>query len=404
MMNNSSSSNFFKTQKDRGEKDEENIFLYKDDPLYKHINMIFFKLFDENKIASDQKFDKNVWFLKHNKEFQDIINNKRTQDGENYLGFFKLLQGWSINGKNFRNLNIDVRKFVNEISKQICEATNRRNNADDMIKHFKMDEMKEIIIDKFCKEKSNLDSFSGTTELKFSIRQIENFPEGNYSIKIICDSFDDDGINKIISYKEISAGILNKRNIFINGYGNINTPEYFETIYIKNENNYEYLNLSDCDLSKSKFNEEASYIGLLINSFKFVIENNIGDSFAISENETMIDTFINNLDVLLKDKTFKISSSVNASIDKKNKNLVKAGMDRNFIIFYEMEINFNKKVKVLVLEKIFNIFQDTLNAKYDNEKLINSILDNFPEIKDEINVLTREKKIEQKEKCCCLIF
>ena len=73
------------------------------------------------------------------------------------MGFLKLLEDCSTNGKNFRNLNIEVRKFVNEFSKEICEATNRINNADDMIKHFKMDEMKEIIADKISKEKSNLE-------------------------------------------------------------------------------------------------------------------------------------------------------------------------------------------------------------------------------------------------------
>lgn len=403
-MNSSSSSNFLNNLNQKEE--EEPDLSFREDPLYRHLNITFFKLFSEHKIKPEEKFDKNIWFLKNNQEFQNIITQNKTIDGP-YYGFLKLLEDCSTNGKNFRNLNIEVRKFVNEISRQICDATNRMNNADDMVKHYKMDEMKEIIIDKLIKEKQNLDFFGDITEVKFSIRQLENFPEGNFTMKLKCDSFEDNESNRI-HYKEISAEILNKRKINVTE-NNLNSPlnsaEVFETIFLRNERNFEYLNLEETELLKSKFHEEVSYIGILINSFKFVIEKN-EEFFAFSEIETMIDTFINNLEFLLKDKSFKITSSVNATIDKSNKHLIKAGMDRKYVIYYDMEINFNKKVKILILEKIFTIFQDTINAKYDNDKLINNYLDHFPESKEEIKLLTKEKIIDERDKCgaCCLIF
>lgn len=406
-MNSSNSQSFLKTNQNQNNNQEEFDLNYRDDPLYKHLNILLFKLLSEHKIKPTEKFDKNIFFLKNNNEFQEIVNNNKTIDGP-YLGFLKLLEDLNSNGKNFRNLNIEVRKFINEFSRQICEYTNRMNNADDMIKHFKMDEMKEIVIDKLSKERQNYDFLGDITEVKFSIRQIENFPEGNFSLKLICESFDDnDSKGNRIILKEILSEIQNKRQIAINPQ-NINNPvgnlEYFETIYLRNESNYEYLNLNECDLSKSKFHEEASYMGLLINSFKFIVEKD-EENFCFSEQENMIDTFINNLEVLLKDKPFKISSSCMAYVDKGNKHLIKAGMDRKYVIYYDMEINFNKKVKILILEKIFTIFQDTINAKYDNEKLINCYLDHFPEIKEEIKALTKEKKIEERDKCaCCNIF
>ena len=380
---------------------EEAENLYREQPLYKHLKLLFFQIFSEHKLGPDATFDRNVWFLRHNKNFQKIAFDNITIEGP-YTEFLKLLEDVSINGKNFSKMNINVKTFIDELCKQILEAIDRKNNAEELMSHYKMNEMKEIIADKLSKERQNLEFFGDTTEVKFSIRQMENFPEGNYSLKLICDTFEDNESHKI-NFSQISAGILNKRTISLNENDKdepLKYSEYFETILIKNEKNFQNLELNECYLSRSKFFGEVSYIGILLNSFKICVEKD-NLIFAVSDTETMIDTFLNSLDVLLKDKPFKISSSTFATIDRNNKHLMKAGMDKKFVIFYDLEINFNKKIKILILEKIWNIFQDTIITKFENEKLINNFLEYFPDSKEEINNLISENKNE-KEICECV--
>lgn len=402
---------------------------YKSDPIYRHLNLIFFGLFSEHNFSPEDKFDKNVWFLKNNSEFQKLISNMEYSNNNSYINktpegpilssshfsreLIRILQECSFGGKNLKTLLVEVKKFVNEISKILFAAQQRKANAEEMVKHYKMDETKELILDKLLKEKANLNFLNDITEVQFSISKLDGFPEGAYDFRLFCEAFADSE-SPLIQTQEIRKKLIsqNFQQKIILATHNINQrfskPELFELLEIRNEKNFEYLNLEEVCLSRSKFSEEASYIGLLLNSFKFVaFKEEV--FFASSEAEMLVDNFINNLDLLLKDKAFKCSSAAFAYVDGSNRNYVKAGLDNcKLVLYYDLEVNFNKKTKLLVLEKIYNVFYETITTKFDNEKLINEVLSCFYEISKDVKGLFSEKKNVNAENCgpCnnCTVF
>jgi len=371
----------------------------KSEPIYRHLNLIFFRLFSLHNYGPEQKFDKNVWFLKNNIDFNKIINENKTPEGPSN-DFFKILQDCCIGGKNLKTPLIEVKKFVNEISKNLFESNMRKQNAEEMVKHYKMDENKELIIDKIAKERQSLNFLNDITEIQFSIKKFENFPEGTYNVNLICEAFLDSE-SPLIQKEEINKKILKNKKIINNSNQTLDNTEYFEKIQIRNEKNYEYLNLEEVSLCKSKFYNDPSYIGILFNSYKFVIKKD-DIFFTVTENETMIDNFITNLNILLKDKSFFCSSASFANIDKKKLNFKENEHDsKKYLLHYDLEVNFNKKTKLLILEKIYNIFYETITAKYDNEKIVSNFLSYFPEITKDILEILNEKKNINSEKCGC---
>lgn len=408
------SDNTFSRNSVKSENEKESY--YKSEPAYNHLNLIFFKLFSEHNYNPEDKFEKNVWFLKNNLEFQKFLSS--SENSENYgktpeglsasqnSQLIRILQECQIGSatKNLsKNFLVEVKKFVNEISKVLFDANQRKQSAEEMVKHYKMDEMKERILDKLQKERSTLNFLSDITEIQFAITKLENFPEGFYDFFIACEAFVD-AESAFIQRQEINKKLLSNKKISINSANlsigqKLNNPELFEVIEIRNEKNFEYLNLDEVCLGQSKFREEASYIGLLLNNFKFaVFKENI--FFAASEKEMLIDNLINQLEMLLKDRAFKCSSAAFAYVDSANKNYVKAGLENTkLVVYYDLEINFNKKSKLLLLEKIYNVFYDTITSKFDNEKVINSILDYFHEVSRDIKNVLDEKKDFNPDKC-----
>jgi len=395
---NKSGNSFYKSN-DLGTHSEA---YYRQEPIYRHLNMFFFKLFSQHNYGPEDKFDKNIWFLKNNFEFQKLINLNITPEGS-LSEFIKILQECSCSGKSLKNLFIEVKTFVNEISKSLFDAHQRKTNAEEMVKHYKMDEMKELIVDKIAKERQNFNFINDISEIEFSITKLEGFPEGNYNFSLICESFLDTE-SPFIKTQEITKKILGDRNIIINSYNKdqkLVNSEYFETIDIRNEKNFENLSLQEISLSKSKFCNEVTYIGILLNSFKFIVLKE-EVFFATTENDMMIDNFINNLEMLLKDKAFKCSCAAFAQVDVNNLNYVNSNLyNQKLLIHYDLEIKFNKKSKLLLLEKIYNIFYDTITAKYDNEKIINNILDCFNEVSKDVKEIFNEKKNINTEQCAC---
>jgi hypothetical protein len=403
-------------------RSESESYNHKEEPAYSHLNLIFFGLFREHNYSPEDKFDKNVWFLKNNLEFQKLLNSfdNSANNGKTPEGSFsstslnceviRVLQECSIGGKSLKSFFVEVKKFVNEISKVVFDANQRKTNAEEMVKHYKMDEMKELILDKLQKERANLTFLNDITEIQFSISKLDEFPEGAYNFGLACEAFADSE-SPLIQTQEIRKKLLGNKKITINTLNadqKFISPEFFEVIEIRNEKNYEYLNLEEVSLSQSKFVDEASYIGLLLYNFKFsVFKNEV--FFASSEPETLIDNLINQLVTLLKDKAFKCSSAAFAYVDSSNPNFEKAGLEnKQLVIYYDLEINFNKKTKLLALEKIYNVFYDTITTKFDNEKIINNILNYFYEVSRDVNDILNENKNVKVDQCnpCtnCAIF
>ena len=128
-----------------------------------------------------------------------------------------------------------MRKFVNEISKSLYEANSRLVNANDMVKHFKMDEMKEIISSRMNKEKSVQDLYGSITELKFSLTNLENFPEGSYDIKLFYEAYRNDNLN-LYDENYNSDSLKDKYYVKLFGNKKINIYSSGEKKFVPSEN------------------------------------------------------------------------------------------------------------------------------------------------------------------------
>jgi hypothetical protein len=372
------------------------------DSIYKHLNLLFLQIFSDHNLTPDDIFDKNVWFLKRSSNFQKLNSENISILEEPYNEFIKLLVNISLNGKNFSNMKINVKMFINEVCKELILANNIKNNSLEKIKIFNIEEMKEKITYKLSTERKNSTLMSNISQFKFSIRQLKNFTEGNYSFELTCDAFDDNGDEDRINFTKYSTKLNNQSFIIVNEKnkdGTLLNNEYFLTISLKNEKNYDSLYLNECYLSRSKFNQEDCYSGILIYSFKFIVKKD-NFSFAISDNINFFDLFLKNLDILIYDKPLNFSSSTFALSIKDEK-------DKKLIIEYDLEIDLDKKIKILILEKIYNIFQDIIISSYENNKLINNYLEYFIEYREEIRALLNEKNNDNNSCSCdsgCVIF
>ena len=377
--------------------EKENI---RQDACFKNLNLILTKLFQQHKYNLSDKFKKNVWFLKDNPIFQNQINSdnnfiEATEDDH----LFRILRVISISGPQLNDLNVDVMRFINILSKSLQDSNLTKKNLQTMIKYYNMEEKKELIIKKinFIKEKiHHINSFS---KIKFSVYNLENFPDGNYTLKLLYEAHKNGNEHKIENQHFVN--LKEKQNINIKSNSKnkkkLEKSEYFETIHLNCEKNSVQPDLESFSLDNNKFHIDTSYAGITIDNFKFIIEKN-GILFAITENEFLLDNFMDSVDCLVSDKIYHKSFVSYAYLDV-NREKNSTNTDIKYEIYYDIEIEFEKFTNIIVLEKIYNIFQEIINTKEENEKTIEDILKYFPEIKNDIESALNEKKNLLQDNC-----
>ncbi|MCQ2816908.1 MAG: hypothetical protein MJ252_06560, partial [archaeon] len=146
----------------------------------------FEKLFAIKGFHLENYFNSNIWFLKENNTFQSIINTPTPMANEpiskRIMDIF-----CSLNESNqLKNLNINVGRFINEISNKIIEAhtaiTISKNNIQQNKTLEKIARLNEILQILNHKIESSNKKTEFSSIFRANIHCLKNFPKGNYKI------------------------------------------------------------------------------------------------------------------------------------------------------------------------------------------------------------------------------
>lgn len=234
----------------------------KDDQRFKDIKQIFTSLFNSKGYSLSSKIEKDIWFLaKCPKEYNEIYNFTEFIKSNKYNRVIKLIN--TIHFKSnlsliedfnqlsfsydriieiYGDFSIKVEEFINKITILLVTSQIKLDSLGDMtlLDDVKLQRLSEIRkeIEKEIKNET-LQSTSNSNYLSVNIKQFQMLPEGEVGFKLIVKEMD--SRFNIIKYEKRLG--LNKR--------------------IKLIRPYEYINLTQMNLSLSDFRFHEVYLEMI---------------------------------------------------------------------------------------------------------------------------------------------
>ena len=403
----------------------------------------FFKIFDDNKVPN--YFDRNIWFLKNDEKFNNIIDNEDHNDKtlwtENKI--YKLIKYLNTND-TIKNFKVKTENFISSLVKLILEIQRKIDYSNEIITNFNIYEKLNQINSKIKSiesMKNKINYFEEKTTISkviFYLNKLEFLPDGEYAFSLNYKEMNSFGqicpfskkmkkkIKLNVGFQSVNLLQLNLqfKNISFQAIelSQLNTKEL--NLEVKeNEAKMDFIDkdlfskktkdISDENSSHFSFNARSSstnynpndYSGSNLVYYGLRVDRN-GEEFG-SSNELFLDTLIMCLDDLLDTSKHSFISTIKTKI-KLNENV--DFNIREYDVVIGIRIDISLEVRISILKRIQEIFLSNITMKDYNENIIKSILDyNFPEISKEVNSIILPNLNNQEKVCCnscekCILF
>lgn len=374
-----------------------------EDPKYIHLQEKFEKVFRSKGFSNQDKFDKKVFFLKNDQNFQ-IMSQSNLNSNLNYTPLnnklYDILTELNENGNDFSKLSVRVDYFIYKVCEVLlnCQRVNDRSEEIktlyDVDKNKNYIEEKLLLLSQFTSKVN--DSQDLNSSLKISFNHLDNFPVGTYSSEL--------KVVEILSTKDGNPQIKTKhhdlsKQIKIDKEGVTNfksSPKENNSI---NEYVFPLIQFTANDLSyMEEMINNQSISGTSLSNFSIIIGKT--PDFWESKIVYLLDLMLNFINDLLDVSRGSFTKTMNLKLKSKKSN----GNDRNINI--EMHFSFDPLTRANVLRRVKGIFDGVLESLNSNKMIIDEILDGyFSEIADSAKYILSLKKDESRENCCkCLIF
>jgi hypothetical protein len=155
-----------------------NNFEIKTDPKYIKMKEIFERHFRSKGYSIDSIFYSDVWFLKDDKQFQNLQRPSGSNDIENN-NMLLLLKDLSLS-ENLRQLAVSTSSFIDKICDTLYNFQRLISRSKDLIQEYNAHENVNILSLKH-KVLINRGKDDSMSELVVSLSRLDMFEEGNYS-------------------------------------------------------------------------------------------------------------------------------------------------------------------------------------------------------------------------------
>ena len=372
-------------------------------PKFIEMKETFEKLFRNKGYFSETQFDKDVWFLKNDLQFQNMLRPSSTSPSTpmpEYNKMHSLLREMSISS-DMRKMNINTGQFINRICEILFNSHLMVMRSRELIKEYNAHENVNVleVKHKMLNEKYKEQSES-ISKLGVSIGRLDLFPEGNFS-------FNFHFVEK--NPRDISMSI--SRNIKLKDNKSLNIKQTGDIIVLnKNdcENSFEAVTLTALEASDSDKRASFEYSGTTLSTFNIEIYKN-EELFAVSKPECFLDMFLNLIDKLRDiDKetittTWKVNTKTNLNMQHINNLLTEYEM------VLEFKFNLDPITRASIINRILLILRDAITTETQNLINGNEILDvYFKSIAEQVQYILKKKDDDSSANNCncnsCVVY
>jgi len=355
------------------------------DNRYLDIYEVFETIFKKKGYNKDETFDKDVWFLKYDEEFQSRKRQSNTPGQQTGNIIHDMIMELS-RDKNLNNFNVSVEKFIEKITLELLECEKVKSETELQKKDYNA-EVVSNHIQVYLQEIERLRNI--TVEhvtspcLSIAIDSVPQFARGKFKIKMILTELLSDGAESI---SENSLPLdLTKKDINSNDSSS-NKNLDFEIVSINGITKYK--------------KEGYHYSGINVNSFKFLIIDSEKNIIGESSEDFMLEIFLNNVDKFTDLSKNNIILPYRPCFTSSNKS--------NLTIDVKMAILFsiNFQVRECILKQIHKIFTTLIASNKQERDKIEKILNYFPDYKPKIQSILEGKDVKDECLSCakCNIF
>jgi len=362
------------------------------------IQDVFTKLFNSKGYKPSSHFDKTVWFMKSDRDFQNLIKKgyKVQTPGVGNNDMINLLEQLN-EGEDIFSLSVNAGKFIEKVSKKLIELQILKERSEKQIEFYNAHKLKILIEAKisFLKQQNknlsnlslidvniddldlNEDRYAELTYSKLFLffNRGKSLPVGKYNIEADIDLFNKDS-DEDSSEQDYTHKSLSLLNFKIEEVG-----QYFK----QNENNNNFPPIGFGSNFDRRKREPKFYSGCTLANLTLFITK---DSKKVTSSSRLdfLDLFLNNIEAIIdsnKNNTFIISYPL--KVDPYN----------NVELDFKFELG--DLTCISILNRIFKLFSILLNNAKDCENSISFILENY--FQDSISFMVKnllEKKQETK--------
>ena len=367
------------------------------DNKFIEVQDIFCKLFRTKGFLSDDFFNKNVWFLKDDLNFQNIIKNTLNIDSTP-IGFYNteinnihsILRELS-EGKDLRKMNIQTRKFIERVSEVIIASNLQIQRAQNQIILYNAHQNKNILEETINLLNTRILN-NQRTFFKIKLGRIDLFPIGDYNFTINYNQLNTYNTtlidfkevklkeNKLLSVKQDKDIIILKNVDSMNVFNNI---EAFSLNVTEDDQIYKSLSFSGCNLS----------------NFHLVVQKDLKD-FAYSKEENFLDIFLSCIEELKDISKDSFETTWKVKLYPYNNPNNNNSSNEEYLVYMDIRFEIDPLTRASILKRLKSIFTDVISSKAENECIINEILDKyFPEISESVKFCLNKNEIDKTDNC-----
>jgi hypothetical protein len=376
-------------------------------PKYIKIKESFEKLFRKNVLYPNQKFDKEVWFLKTDTEFQNMIKptSASTPTPTHNLKMLNLLAELSTGGNDMKKLNVQVSKFIERICDILFKAQLMIIRSSEQISEYRAYENVSVLEVKISDINKKIREKSAMSKLNIKISRLDMLPEGNYFF--------------MFNYTEMDPSVIKStKNVYkqLEKNKTLKITEGGRSLVLSNDPNndskFEQIEFHAIEVAEnSKSLQDFTYSGTSLSGFKLQIFRD-EMLFAESTYENFLEMFLVNINTLkdINSSTFSINWKLSCKLDKDILTNLKVPINNlleDYDTFLEFKFDFDPISLGSIFYRVMHIFKDVIHTKTENQHVIEDILEYFKPIKDEVkHILEKPEDLPEENKCCnsCSIF
>jgi len=268
---------------------------YSTSPKFLKMKECYENVFRKNDLFPNSKFDKNVWFLKNDPNFQIMIKPTSGSSPGQVVNskMLNLLAELSSGGNDMKKLSVEVSRFIEKICEILYKSQIMIKRSSEQIKEYSAYENVSVL-DIKMKELNKKVQENNMSRLNIKLIRLDLFPEGNYNFNF---HFFKTDISTAISTKSINNKLINDKTLKISKPN----PILILTNDPQNENLFEpieFHTLDDAGDHNRSF-QDFTFSGSNLSTFHIQIYRD-DILFAESQLENFLELFLVNIN-LIKD-------------------------------------------------------------------------------------------------------
>jgi hypothetical protein len=388
-------------------KEEENIqtgasLEIRSNQKYIEMRDVFEKLFRNKGYFGNKTFEKDVWFLQNDLQFQNMLRPSATPQGNESSKMHSLLRELS-DSEDFKKLSVDTGKFIDRICEILYNSHQMVLRSRELIKEYNAHENVNVLEVKLRMLNEKLkEKMEAISTLELSVSRLDHLPEGEYQLNF-----------HFIEMNPGDPSITSSRNRKLKQNKSLCIKQGGDIIVLNKSdifNSFDLITMTALEANdKTKYLESFEYSGTTLSTFNLQLYKN-DELFAESTPECFLDMFLNHIDKLREIE----QTSITTNWKIKAKTNFQQSQINNLLPDYQTVIDFKFELdpvtRACIITRVLHILKDAIRTETQNEINKNEILDvYFKTISEQVKHILKKKEEDVSDNPCncqggCNIF